>query len=66
MTYEQSPSDHLEAASKYYAQAQVQAEKNGDTNLAGLLILKALREERLAKNTGPQVMQVIKKNWVRS
>lgn len=66
MTYEQTPADHLTQAAEYYGQAKAQSEKNGDYNLAGTLILKALREERLAKSTGPQVMEVIKKNWTRS
>ena len=66
MTYEQTSADHLKKATEYYAQAIAQAEKNSDCDLAGQLILKALREERLAKSTGPQVMEVIKKSWTRS
>ena len=66
MTYEQTSADHLKKAEEYNMQAKAQAEKNNDCNLAGQLILKALREERLAKSTGPQVMEVIKKSWTRS
>ena len=48
-------------ADRFYRQAQVQAEKNGDSELSGQLILKALNQERLLKLAGPQVIQIISK-----
>ena len=52
---------HQENAEKFYRQAQVQAEKNGDSELSGQLILQALKQERLFSNLGPQIVDFIKK-----
>ena len=52
---------HQQNADRFYRQAQVQAEKNGDSELSGQLILKALNQERLLKLAGPQVIQIISK-----
>ena len=54
---------HQQNADRFYRQAQVQAEKNGDSELSAQLILKALRQERLLKLAGPQVIQIISKGW---
>ena len=61
MNDEQTAQSHQQNADRFYRQAQVQAEKNGDSELSGQLILKALSQERLLKLAGPQVIQIISK-----
>ncbi|WP_413442606.1 hypothetical protein [Synechococcus sp. MIT S1220] len=61
MKDKQTAQIHQDNAEKFYRQAQVQAEKNGDSELSGQLILQALKQERLLSNLGPQVVDFIKK-----
>ena len=61
MKDKQTAQIHQNNAEKFYRQAQVQAEKNGDSELSGQLILQALKQERLLSNLGPQVVDFIKK-----
>jgi len=50
---------HLDAAARFYDQARLAA-VDGRISDSGSLILKALDQERRAKATGPQVLQLIK------
>ena len=50
---------HCQAAKTLFDQAQLVAE-NGQFSEAGSLILRALDQERRAKTSGPQVLQLIK------
>jgi hypothetical protein len=50
---------HQQAANDFFEQAQDQAH-HGLISEAGLLILKGLAQERRARMSGPQVMQLIK------
>ena len=49
----------VEAAMNYFNEASAQAQA-GDLNAAGILILKALDQERRAKGVGPQILHLIK------
>ena len=49
----------LKAAQNYFDSANEQAEA-GAISAAGILILKALDQERRAGGVGPQVLQLIK------
>ena len=51
---------HLRSAEEFYQRARIEIEVNGDWQESGSMILKALREERKAQSTGPQVVNVIK------
>ena len=51
---------HIGAAQNLYRQAKVQIEENLDWKASAGLILKALREERKALGTVPQVVNVIR------
>ena len=50
----------LKRARDLYRQAQFIVEQHGDVQQSGILILKALAEERKAENTGLQLINVIK------
>ena len=50
----------LKRAQDFYRQAQIIVEQHGDVQQSGILILKALAEERKAENTGLQLVNVIK------
>ena len=50
---------YFKAAGSFFDAASSKAEE-GDLNAAGLLILKALDQERRAGAVGPQVLQLIK------
>ena len=50
----------LKRAQDLYRQAQFIVEQHGDVQQSGVLILKALAEERKAENTGLQLINVIK------
>ena len=50
----------LKKAQDLYRQAQFIVEQHGDVQQSGVLILKALAEERKAENTGLQLINVIK------
>ena len=53
-------SHHLAKAAKYFLRAKDLIEVDQDWQASGLMILKALAEERKSENTGLQVMNVIK------
>ncbi len=50
---------YLDAAVNFFDAASASAEA-GDVDAAGVLILKALDQERRAGGVGPQVLQLIK------
>ena len=52
-------SKHLNAAARFFDQARLAA-VDGRLSDSGALILKGLDQERRAKATGPQVLQLIK------
>ena len=53
-------STHLMKAEELYEQAKVQIEQHENWQLSGALILEALKQERKAECTGPQVLNLIK------
>ena len=53
-------STHLIKAEELYAQAKIQIEQHENWQLSGALILEALKQERKAECTGPQVLNLIK------
>ena len=50
---------HIRAAQQFFEKAREHAD-SGQIAEAGSLILKGLEQERRAKSTGPQVLQIIK------
>ena len=52
-------SQHVDAATRFFDQARLAA-LDGRISDAGSFILKGLDQERRAKATGPQVLQLIK------
>ena len=53
-------STHLMKAEELYERAKVQVEQHENWQLSGALILEALKQERKAECTGPQVLNLIK------
>ena len=53
-------STHLVKAEELYERAKVQIEQHENWQLSGALILEALKKERKAECTGPQVLNLIK------
>ena len=53
-------STHLMKAEELYERAKVQIEQHENWQLSGALILEALKQERKAECTGPQVLNLIK------